>query len=221
MRIQEFSSGGSRSVWQKKALTFFFLVLSLFYWIQMVNFKEIYHFSRGGPTFSSGGGGGGGGGESNCLFPVETHITCDFPGGGPDPLSPPLDPHLLLVLVLFINKTDRQQSSVLYNLMQMEVVFFLQKNIASFGTFVSRTLPCTAYRCTVFFDNSQTLVCRSNERFKKFKSVNLLFLSPCLCSSNRKKVQLNTFSLSSLISRIRKSVVWCCLQYPISFSPFN
>ena len=58
----------------------------------MVNFKEIYHFSRfqrgsnifqGGPTFSSGGGG------SNCLFPIETHITCDFPGrGGPDPLSP-------------------------------------------------------------------------------------------------------------------------------------
>ena len=21
-------------------------------------------------------------GESNCLFPIETHITCDFPGGG-------------------------------------------------------------------------------------------------------------------------------------------
>ena len=57
----------------------------------MVNFKENYHFSRfqGGPTFSRGGGG------SNCLFPIETHITCDFPGGGgPGPLSPPLDPHL-------------------------------------------------------------------------------------------------------------------------------
>ena len=58
----------------------------------MVNFKEIYHFqgSRGGPTFSRGGGGGGGGGVqlfpggggSNCLFLIETHITCDFPGGG-------------------------------------------------------------------------------------------------------------------------------------------
>ena len=53
----------------------------------MVNFKELYHFqgSRGGgPTFSRGGG-------SNCLFPIETHITCDFPGGGgsgpPVPLS--------------------------------------------------------------------------------------------------------------------------------------
>ena len=65
----------------------------------MVNFKEIYHFSRlqrgskifqGGPTFSRGGGG-----VSKCLFPIETNITCDFPGGGgPDPLSPPLDPHL-------------------------------------------------------------------------------------------------------------------------------
>ena len=28
----------------------------------------------GGPTFSRG--------ESNCLFPIESHITCDFPGGG-------------------------------------------------------------------------------------------------------------------------------------------
>ena len=46
---------------------FFFLVLSLFYRSQMVNFKEIFHFSRfhrgsnifqgGGPTFSRGGGG--------------------------------------------------------------------------------------------------------------------------------------------------------------------
>ena len=70
-RIQEFSSGGSRSIPQKKALTtfffffFFFLVLCLFYRSQMVNFKEIYYFSRfqrgsnifqggGGPTFSRG-----------------------------------------------------------------------------------------------------------------------------------------------------------------------
>ena len=71
----------------------------------MVNFKENYHFSRfwrgsniflGGPTFSRGGGGptfsrgGGGVGESNCLFPIETLVTCDFPG----PPPPPLDPHL-------------------------------------------------------------------------------------------------------------------------------
>ena len=51
---------------------------------------EVQHFP-GGPTFSRGGGGG-----SNCLFPIETNITCDFPGGGGcrDFLSPPLDPHL-------------------------------------------------------------------------------------------------------------------------------
>ena len=30
---------------------------------------------------------------ANCLFPIETHITCDFPGGSGPPV-PPLDPHL-------------------------------------------------------------------------------------------------------------------------------
>ena len=35
--------------------------------------------SRGWPNFFQGG--------SNCLFPKETHITCDFPGG-PDPPAP-------------------------------------------------------------------------------------------------------------------------------------
>ena len=63
----------------------------------MVNFKEIYHFSRfqkgsnifqGVQLFPGGG--------SNCLFPIDTHITCDFPGGT-DPLPPPLDPHLTLI----------------------------------------------------------------------------------------------------------------------------
>ena len=79
----------------------FFLVLSLFYRSQMVKFKAIYHFSRfqrgsnifqGGPTFSRGGGG------SNCLFPIETHKTCDFPGGYGPP-APPLDPHLWFPIV--------------------------------------------------------------------------------------------------------------------------
>ena len=46
--------------------------------------------SRGSPTFSRGWG-------SNCLFPVETHITCDFPRGirtpcPPPPLPPPPPP---------------------------------------------------------------------------------------------------------------------------------
>ena len=79
--------GGSTAIWQ-------FLVLSLFYRSQMVNFKEKYHFSRfrrGSKFFQRGGGGGGqlfprgcggGGGGSNRLFPIETHITCDFNRGG-------------------------------------------------------------------------------------------------------------------------------------------
>ena len=83
---RNFCQGGSGSIWQKKALTtFFFLVLSLFYWSQMVNFKENYHFSRfqrGSNFFQVGGGG------SNCLFPIETHIACDFPGGVLIPCPP-------------------------------------------------------------------------------------------------------------------------------------
>ena len=65
----------------KKALTTIFLVLSLFYRRQMVNFKEIYRFSRlqMGSNFFQGvklflG-------VSNCLFPIETHLICDFPEG--------------------------------------------------------------------------------------------------------------------------------------------
>ena len=88
----------------------FFLVHGLVNRSQMVNFKEKYHFSRfrrgskffqGGPTLSRGGVG-----ESNCLFPIETQITCDFKGG-PDPLPPPpppppppLDPHLAAIYLV-------------------------------------------------------------------------------------------------------------------------
>ena len=39
------------------------------------------HFPEGGPTFSMGGG-------VQMLISIETHITCEFPGWGPDPLSP-------------------------------------------------------------------------------------------------------------------------------------
>ena len=82
--------GGPGQSDPKKALTtffffFFFLALSLIYRSQMVNFKEIYHFSR----FQGGGGVQLFPGGSNCLFTIENHITWDFPGGGgPDPLSP-------------------------------------------------------------------------------------------------------------------------------------
>ena len=46
-------------------------------------------FARGVKLFPGGGG-------SNCLFPIETHITRVFPMGGPDSLSL-LDLHLLCV----------------------------------------------------------------------------------------------------------------------------
>ena len=60
---------------KKKALTTFFLVLSLFYRSQMVNFKETFlfqgsvgvqHFPGGGgvPLFPEG---------SNCLFPINPY----------------------------------------------------------------------------------------------------------------------------------------------------
>ena len=90
----------AKKLWQRCLFVFFFcffLSPQLIFWSQMVNFKEKYHFSsfRRGSKFVQGGGGGGfnyfqggGGGVSNCLFPIETHITCDFQGG-PDPLSPP------------------------------------------------------------------------------------------------------------------------------------
>ena len=87
-RIQEFSSGGPRSIWHKKLRQryfFVFLVLNLFYRSKMVilfsNVPEgVQHFfQKGIPTFSRGAG-------SNCLFHIETHISCDIPGC-PNPLS--------------------------------------------------------------------------------------------------------------------------------------
>ena len=83
--------GGPGQSDKKSSDVFFFLVLSLFDRSQMVNFKVIYHFSRfqrGSNIFQGGG--------SNCLFSIETHITCDFPGGvwTPSPLPPPPPPRI-------------------------------------------------------------------------------------------------------------------------------
>ena len=73
----------------KKALTMTFLVLSLFYRSQMVNFKEIYRFSRlqMGSNFFQGvqlfpGG-------VQLLIPYRNPFNLCFPRGGPDPLPPP------------------------------------------------------------------------------------------------------------------------------------
>ena len=76
------NGGPGHSIWQKKSPDNVFLVLSLFYWSQMVNFEENYHFSRfqrGSNIFQGGGG---------LTFSKGVHITCDFPGGSgpPDPL---------------------------------------------------------------------------------------------------------------------------------------
>ena len=90
--------GGVRVNLTKKALTtfFFFLVLSLFYWSQMVNFEKI-HFSRfqtgsnifqGVPTFYKG---------VQLLIPYRNPYNLWFSRGvrTPGPPDPPLDPHLL------------------------------------------------------------------------------------------------------------------------------
>ena len=42
--------------------------------------EGVQHFPGGVQLFLGG---------SNCLFPIETHITCDFPGGVRTPCSPP------------------------------------------------------------------------------------------------------------------------------------
>ena len=104
-KIQEFSSGGgSRSGQSEKKSSdnVFFVFFSPQLILQNSNgqFQRILSFFKvpegvqhfpggGGPTFSRGGGvqlfpGGG----SNCLFPIETHITCDFPGGVRTPCPP-------------------------------------------------------------------------------------------------------------------------------------
>ena len=112
-----FLQGVSRLDCQKTALTTFFFLfcpqLLLFYsGLLMVYFKENYNFTR-----FRGGGGGGGETVSNIHFPggpnlfqldqtfsrgvgvqmliLETHRTCDFPGGGANPLSPsPVAPRM-------------------------------------------------------------------------------------------------------------------------------
>ena len=70
----------------------------------MVYFKENYtfpRFQRGSNIFQGGGSNFFQGGGSNRLFPKETHITCDFIGGQ-DPLSPPLDPRIVLLALLYV-----------------------------------------------------------------------------------------------------------------------
>ena len=90
----------SRTDSQKTAPTIYFTVLQR---VSNGYFKENYIFQgfRGGSTFSKGGSGptfSRGGGGVQVLISIETHITCDFPGGLGYPI-PPLDPHMNTIRV--------------------------------------------------------------------------------------------------------------------------
>ena len=95
--------GGVQVCLTKKALTTFFIFFIFFFFspqliLQKLNGQfqrnlsfsrfqrgsNIFHFPGGFQLFPGGG--------SNCLFSIETHITCEFPrgGGGVRTLCPPL-----------------------------------------------------------------------------------------------------------------------------------
>ena len=74
--------GGSRPDGQKTVWTMFFLVINLFYNLQSGSNGFITEGRRGSNLFQGVG------------VSKETHITCDFPGGGSGSLNPPLDPHV-------------------------------------------------------------------------------------------------------------------------------
>ena len=78
-RIQEYSSGGGGG--------------PVFFSPQLILQKSNGYFQRklSFPKVPEGVHHFLGGGGSNCLFPIETHITCDFQGGGSGPPVPPLD----------------------------------------------------------------------------------------------------------------------------------
>ena len=92
--------GGSRTDGQKTVWTTFFSpqpILQFTEGVQLFYNREsilsskdpegVQHFLGGGCNFFTGGGGGGGRGVQ-MLISIETHITCDFPGGGRTPYPP-------------------------------------------------------------------------------------------------------------------------------------
>ena len=94
--------GGGPGQTDKKALTTFFFFFFFFFWSRVILQKSnlsffkvpegVQHFSGGAKLFPGGG--------SNCLFPIETHITGNFPGGVPTPCPPPSGFALDLVIIL-------------------------------------------------------------------------------------------------------------------------
>ena len=93
-RIQEFSSGGvPGQPYKKRSDNFFFLSPQLILQKSNGQFQRNLSFFKvlEGVQHFPGGGGSNffqGGGGSNCLFSIETHITCDFPGGSGPPVPP-------------------------------------------------------------------------------------------------------------------------------------
>ena len=83
-------------------MIFVFLVFSLFFSPQLILQKSNGQFQRNlsffkvpdGVQHFPGGGGQLFPGASNFLFPIETRITCDFPGGVRTPCPPPPPPPL-------------------------------------------------------------------------------------------------------------------------------
>ena len=65
--------------------------------VQWFYYRETYTFprtQRGTNVFQGGGGGPTFSRGVQLLISIETHITCDFPGGGVRTPIPPLDPHM-------------------------------------------------------------------------------------------------------------------------------
>ena len=133
---RNFRQGGGVQVrLAKKALTLFFFSPQLILQKSNGQFQRnlsffmvpegVQHFPGGGPTFSRGGGGGGGG--SNSLFPIETHITCDFPGGGSGPPVPPSGS--ALVNQCIFSGSTLQNIAIFY--------FYPQKSLCSACTIVT------------------------------------------------------------------------------------
>ena len=88
-RIQEFFVRGVQVSLTNKSSDVFFFFKSSAYFTEVKLQRNLSFFKvPEGVQHFPGGGGGGGGGGSNCLFPIETHITCDFPGGVRTPCPP-------------------------------------------------------------------------------------------------------------------------------------
>ena len=98
-------------------------------------------------------------------------------------------------------------------------------SVASFGTFDSRTLPYTAYRCTfVFFcfffiNNSQTLLFTvANDEMRIRKLIFFLSMFMLLKSQTSAIKYVFSFIPNQSNSEVGSPML---LQYPIIFSPFN